>query len=314
MDQRLFKAARLGDVAALNILLEEDPLILEKLSLSPTAETPLHIAALAGETQFAKEIIRVMPSFAWELNQDGYSPMHMASAGGNVEIVRELLTLEPNLCLVKDKGGRNPLHYAVIKGRVHVIEEFLFHCPKAIEEVTAQGETSLHLAVKNNQFEALKVLLQRLEKMDNQYRELINAKDKEEKTILELAKSTKQHQVDTTMTEASGTDIGIPNNNDKMPLKLKQDESAQNAILVAASLIATDLELLRALKIVPYCFLKRMDQRLFKAARSGDVAALNILLEEDPPILEKLSLSPTAENPLHIAALAGQTDFNLRRT
>ncbi|KAK9287274.1 hypothetical protein L1049_015687 [Liquidambar formosana] len=249
MDQRLFKAARLGDVAALNKLLEEDPQILEKLSLSPSAENPLHIAALAGKTDFAKEMIRMMPSFAQELNQDGYSPMHMVSARGNVEIVGELLTLGGDLCLVRDKDGRTPLHYAAMKGRVNVIKELLFQCPKAIEEVTARGETALHVAVKYYQFEALRVLVERFENMDNQYWELIDAKDKEDKTILELAISTKQHQVveflhekgvgtlqgeQQIVEEANTMAEASPPNLERQP-----DESAQNAILVAASLIAT---------------------------------------------------------------------------
>lgn len=193
MDPRLSMAAQLGDVITLEALLEEDPLILEKVSLAPFAETPLHIATLAGKTKFVKEILSQKPSFASELNQDGFSPLHIAAASGQVEIVRELLRLNPELSLVKDKGGRTPLHFAAIRGRVFVIDELLSHCPHAIRCVTSRGETALHLAVKNNQFEALKALVEKLDYDDDD--EILYAKDKEGNTILQLAVASNQLQV-----------------------------------------------------------------------------------------------------------------------
>ncbi|XP_031272464.1 ankyrin repeat-containing protein BDA1-like isoform X2 [Pistacia vera] len=196
MDSKLLKAAREGDVVALDSLLEEDPLILEKVALSPTAETPLHIASLAGKTVFVKKILSLKPSFAWELNPSGFSPLHIASANGYIEVVKELLKLGPQLCLIKDKAGRNPLHFAAMKGRVHVIAELVSCCPNCVKEVTTKGETPLHLAVKNKQFEAVKMLLEKVKEDDeNDNGELINAKDNEGNTIFQLAMATEQLQV-----------------------------------------------------------------------------------------------------------------------
>ena len=192
MYPRLSMAAQLGDIITFKALLVEDPLILEKVSLTPFAETPLHIATLAGKTEFVKEMLSQKPSFATELNQDGFSPLHIAAASGQIEIVRELLKLSPDLSLLKDKGGRTPLHYAAIRGRPFVIDELLSHCPHAVWSVTTRGETALHLAVKNNQFEALKVLVEKLDMDDT---DIINAKDKEGNTILQLAVANNQLQV-----------------------------------------------------------------------------------------------------------------------
>uniref|UniRef100_A0A5B7C048 Uncharacterized protein n=1 Tax=Davidia involucrata TaxID=16924 RepID=A0A5B7C048_DAVIN len=199
MDQRLVEYAASGDVAALNALLKVDPLILEKVALAPVADTPLHIAALAGKTDFVKELLKRTPSFALELNQDGLSPMHIAAAKGHIYVVKELLKLCMGMdqCLLKDRGARTPLHYAAIKGRVDIIGELLAHCPQAVEEVTARGETALHLAVKNNQFEALRVFVQWLNNNNHGHGKklIINAEDKEGNTILNLAIATKQLQV-----------------------------------------------------------------------------------------------------------------------
>ncbi|KAK7838519.1 ankyrin repeat-containing protein bda1 [Quercus suber] len=259
MDPRLSMAAQLGDVITLKALLEEDPLILEKVSLAPFAETPLHIATLAGKTEFVKEILSQKPSFASELNQDGFSPLHIAAASGQVEIVRELLKLSPELSLVKDKSGRTPLHFAAIRGRVFVIDELLSHCPRAIRCVTSRGETALHLAVKNNQFEALKALVEKLDNDDDD--EILNAEDKEGNTILQLAVANNQLQLDKKFieilpgeqstvetdilpqatTQAGKFDLTQPQQSDQSAEDNSNTiwESVQEMVLVVASLIAT---------------------------------------------------------------------------
>ncbi|XP_044472024.1 protein ACCELERATED CELL DEATH 6-like isoform X1 [Mangifera indica] len=262
MDSRLLKAAREGDVATLDSLLEEDPLILDRVALSGIAETPLHIASLAGKTEFVKEILRLKPSFAWELNPDGYGPLHLASANGYIEIVKELLKLGPQLCLIKDKAGRNPLHFAAMKGRVNVIAELISCCQNCVKQLTTRGENPLHLAVKNKQFEAVKTMLEKLKDDDeDEIGELINAKDSEGNTILQLAMATEQLQViellrneslveqDMDITEVGSalehqfvhgtkaTTQGTPTANSESKQNIW--EEVQEMVLVVASLIAT---------------------------------------------------------------------------
>ncbi|RVW76036.1 hypothetical protein VitviT2T_008759 [Vitis vinifera] len=259
MDPRLHQAARLGDLAALKLLLEEDPLLLEKVALSPSADTPLHVTTLAAKTDFAKEILLRMPNFAWELNQEGFSPLHIAAAMGNIEITRELLSLGPGLCLVKDKLGRTPLHWAAVKGRVEIAGGLLSHCYEAVREVGDRGETALHLAVKNNQFEVLKVLVEKLGEDDRD--QLINAQDDQGNTISKLAvakglvKAQKllknQSKQDKEVAEVSPQDVqnqelqtnqGTIQVTDPYPLHQQPNESKRQAeamILVVVSLIAT---------------------------------------------------------------------------
>ncbi|KAF8026397.1 hypothetical protein BT93_F3013 [Corymbia citriodora subsp. variegata] len=202
MDPRLSKVIHHKDVPSLRALLAEDPLILDKALLGPTAETPLHVAVLAGNSELVKEIVSRKPDFARELNHDGLTPLHIVSATGNFEVARELLTLGPDLCMIKDKGGRTPLHYAAIKGRVKVIEELLCACPQALKERTARGETALHLAVKNSQFNALKKLVERVSEGgdgdgdgDGEGEDLVTAKDNNGNTISQLAAASKQLQI-----------------------------------------------------------------------------------------------------------------------
>ncbi|XP_054797632.1 ankyrin repeat-containing protein BDA1-like [Prosopis cineraria] len=155
MDRRLKEAARVGNVTMLNKLLKEDPQILKKACLAHFAESPLHVATLADQVQFVREIITRVPSLATLPNQKGLIPLHMASVAEHVDIVKELLSArldsnEVNQCLVNDEDGWTALHYAVFRGRVDVMEELIKHCPECIAEVTAKRETVLHLAIKAN--------------------------------------------------------------------------------------------------------------------------------------------------------------------
>ncbi|GLU00356.1 hypothetical protein SLE2022_177330 [Rubroshorea leprosula] len=192
MEAKLVEAARLGNIAAFLSFLNEDPSLLDRVALK-SVDNPLHVAALAGQTDIVREIITRKPAFAKELNQDGFSPMHIASANGHVEIVRELVKMGSDLFLLKGKDGVVPLHCAAMKGRVNVVKELVLACPEALREVTALGDTALHLAVKSNSMETVRLLIEELKRV--QMTEIVNWKDKDGNTILHLATFRRQHQM-----------------------------------------------------------------------------------------------------------------------
>lgn len=195
MDLMLFKAARDGNIEAFLELLEGDPLILERLATT-TADTPLHVAAMLGHLDFAKEVLKHKTNvveYVKELNQHGYSPIHLAAANGHVYVVEMLLGISHELCYLRGRGGLTPLHYASIKGRDDVISLLLSRSPLCIVEETEKGETALHIAVRNNQIEALRVMVDWLTRNNNLV--VINWKDKEGSTILHLVAARKNHQV-----------------------------------------------------------------------------------------------------------------------
>ena len=195
MDPLLFKAAKDGSIEALLKLLESDPLILERVATT-TADTPLHVAAMLGHLDFAKEVLKHKTNvveYVKELNQHGYSPIHLAAANGHVNVVERLLGISHELCYLRGKGGLTPLHYASIKGRADTISLLLSSSPLCVVEETERGETALHIAVRNNQLEALRVLVEGLKRSNNLV--IINWKDREGNTILHLAAARKNHQV-----------------------------------------------------------------------------------------------------------------------
>ncbi|KAL6126906.1 hypothetical protein ACLB2K_074951 [Fragaria x ananassa] len=159
MDERLIEASRSGDVQLLHQLLVANPVILHSVALA-SGENPLHIAYLAGHVVFVKEVLRLKPAFAKEINQDCFTPMHIASANGYVDIVKELLQVDPRLSQLKGRDQWTALHFAASRGRIDIVKEMVLACSECVEDVTEQGETAFHLAVKNNQFEAMEAMVE----------------------------------------------------------------------------------------------------------------------------------------------------------
>ncbi|KAJ0076458.1 hypothetical protein Patl1_33600 [Pistacia atlantica] len=184
----LYEASMRGCVATLNTLIQNDPFILHKISLTAFTETPLHISALLGHVEFSKALVSQKPRLVRELDSFKRSPLHLASAEGHTEIVKELLQANKNVCLVADEEGRIPLHLAAMRGRVEVIQELISAKPESIL-VQINGETVLHLCVRYNHLDALKLLMASVN--DEVF---LNSKNLEGNTILQVSAMLKQFE------------------------------------------------------------------------------------------------------------------------
>ena len=121
----LYNAVAIGCTTTLKSLIDKDPRILHKISLTTFSETPLHISALLGHLDFTKTLLTQNPRLAIELDSHKCCPLHLASFEGHVEIVQELLTIYEDACLFHDQNGRIPLHHATMRGRVDVVEKLI---------------------------------------------------------------------------------------------------------------------------------------------------------------------------------------------
>ena len=118
MDERIEKmnqVAQHGNIVAFFILIREDVKLLEDINQLPFVDTPLHIAASAGHIPMAMELMRLMPSFAWKPNTDGFSPIHLDLLNGQTQMVLQLLKVDGDLVHVQGREGMTPLHYAATK-------------------------------------------------------------------------------------------------------------------------------------------------------------------------------------------------------
>ncbi|XP_017972574.1 PREDICTED: ankyrin repeat-containing protein At5g02620 [Theobroma cacao] len=157
-------------------------------------DTPLHIAAAAGHTDFVMEMMNLKPSFAKKLNQRGFSSLHLALHNGHKEMVLRLLEMEKDLVRVKGKEGYTPLHYVIKEGNIDLLAKFLEDCPKCIFDVTIQNQTAFHTAVENNRVDALHTLCRMLEKTDY-CEDVVNWKDRDGNTAMHRAAANNHPQM-----------------------------------------------------------------------------------------------------------------------
>ncbi|XP_059657990.1 ankyrin repeat-containing protein ITN1-like [Cornus florida] len=220
----LFVASEKGRLEVVKHLLINFPrlLMLEVDVLTSS----IHVAASAGHTEIVKEILEVRPDFSWKKNSHGCSPLHLASSKGHLEITRELLRLDPDLSSSQDQEGRTPLHLAAIKGRVNILDEILSVSLESSEMVTRYGETVLHIAVKNNQYEAVRFLMETLN-----ITKLANMQDNDGNTILHLAIAGKLTTMVTYLLKL-GVDVNILNRNGDTALDIVASDASNSGALV----------------------------------------------------------------------------------
>lgn len=188
---KLTDAAEAGNIDLLYAVIQTDSSILENIDSKQFVETPLHIAASRGHIQFSIEVMNLKPSLAWKLNPQGFSPIHLAMQNGQKRTVSRFVDMNKDLVRIKGREGLTPLHFASQIGEVDLLAEFMAVCPDSIEDVNVRGETALHIAVKNNNYEALYLLVYFLrENTERGARRLeykiLNRKDEADNTILHI--------------------------------------------------------------------------------------------------------------------------------
>ncbi|XP_027069202.1 ankyrin repeat-containing protein BDA1-like [Coffea eugenioides] len=193
MEQRLSEAAQSGEISELYELLRLDPTILDKYDEPSFVDTPAHIAAAAGSSHFAIEVLSLKPSFGSKLNPDGYSPLDLALQSEQHQTVKRLVKYDPELIRVKGRERLTPLHHVAQVGDADLLAYFLLLCPKSIQDLTIRGETAVHIAVRYIKVRALRVLLGWLEIAENE--QILNWKDENGDTALHIAASTNNFEV-----------------------------------------------------------------------------------------------------------------------
>ncbi|KAK4375888.1 hypothetical protein RND71_006565 [Anisodus tanguticus] len=153
MEEEVKRAARAGDIDPLYRVIEREPLILKEIDEKEFVETPLHTAAYAGCTNFAIEMLSLMPSLGRKLNPGGYSPLDLALCNGHrdTEAAHKEMTIR----------GETAVHCAVISGSVQAFKVLIGWLHRTdnkdiLDWKDNNGSTVLHIAAQTSQVESKK--------------------------------------------------------------------------------------------------------------------------------------------------------------
>ncbi|XP_073132002.1 uncharacterized protein [Henckelia pumila] len=204
-ENKLYEAASTDNTAILNLLLEKDPFLLERISYTCSNKTPLHVATMKGNLRFVQGILKRNLQLAQVLDSQHSSPLHVASAKGYLDIAKTLLSAAPDVCLSRDSGGKIPLHLSAMNGHAGVLAELVRVCPLAAREKVDGGGNVLHLCVKYDRLECLETLVPVLNE------EVVNAKDNDGNTIMHMAIRDKQIEIIKYLVETNKINLNAKN-------------------------------------------------------------------------------------------------------
>ncbi len=100
-------------------------------------------------------LLKVDADLALEFNHDGYTPLHLAAMNGNTAILEEFMSMIPTSFQCHTKNGETVFHlimrynhYDAFLYLVHVFSDTnIFHCPDQY------GNTILHIAASGGHYQ-----------------------------------------------------------------------------------------------------------------------------------------------------------------
>lgn len=151
----LYESCAVGDLAAMNRILNLEPGLLE--AHSPDGWTPLHLAAFFGQPATAIALLdRGAAVDARSTNRMVNTPLHAAAAGGQEALVELLLTHGADVN-ARQQGGWTALHAAAQSGNRQMAEILLSHAADT-EARAENNQTPLDLALLGGHADVAAVL------------------------------------------------------------------------------------------------------------------------------------------------------------
>ncbi|XP_060182819.1 ankyrin repeat-containing protein NPR4-like [Lycium barbarum] len=159
MDPTLYKAAVEGNVQLMKTDVEVG------CQVTPQGNTILHLAALYGHFDLAREVLAVSPALLCRQNKKNETALHVAAKEGHTEVVRLLLSgaigeAKETLMRMTDDNGDTTLHKAVRKQHVEVVRVLVKEDPECEFPANKAGETPLFLAAESGFYDALVEILE----------------------------------------------------------------------------------------------------------------------------------------------------------
>lgn len=122
----LYKAATIGDQKSAKVIFDKCTKWV-RLSITESYETVLHIAVLGKSHQFVEYLMGLLKKEDLELvNGNGDTALCLAAIAGNLEIAKILVKKNEGLLNIPNIQGNMPLYMAALYGR-HDMVKYLYH-------------------------------------------------------------------------------------------------------------------------------------------------------------------------------------------
>ncbi|PAN45162.1 hypothetical protein PAHAL_9G098000 [Panicum hallii] len=307
MDPELYKAATHGKVAILKQLLQDKgrPGILS--STTPQRNTPLHLAALHGHTEFAREVLQKNNGLIVARNVDGDTPLHLAAKEDKMKVAELLVGLakawqkDPNCAaeetppksplVMTNRAGNTPLHEAMRQGRSAMALLLLSADPDSAHDLNGQKESPLHMAAREGLEDVVRKILES-PWVEEEYKSSVSVGD----TALHQAVLGRHTRIIEILLEKRPALMELTDADGNIALHYAAQKDRQRAVEM----------LLKNRADLAYKCNNQKQTPLHVAARYGSAAAIKALLRQCPDVAEMTDAA--GHNAFHTAVASGKTN------
>ncbi|XP_021715262.1 ankyrin repeat-containing protein NPR4-like [Chenopodium quinoa] len=194
MQSPLHIAVEMNHLDFVKQILERKPKLAEVVDQMKRS-TPLHIAAATkGSLEIVKKLLEVKPNMCFVHDQDGMTPLHVAAVNGNTDVLEEFLKKKRQAALERTTRGETILHLCVKNCQLKTLKALveITYDLELLNSQDSDGNTVLHLAVAYKEKEMVRFLI---EQGDNIDKNVMNKKDKTIRDVFDLTKNKKDSKV-----------------------------------------------------------------------------------------------------------------------
>ena len=162
-DTPLHLAARAGNVSNVQrILAESGRELVGELAARPNqdGETALYVAADKGHTEVVREILKVSDMQTAGIKaSNSFDAFHIAAKQGHLDVLKELLQAFPALAMTTNSVNATALETAAIQGHIDIVNLLLETDASLAKIARNNGKTVLHSAARMGHVEVVRSLL-----------------------------------------------------------------------------------------------------------------------------------------------------------
>ncbi|KAH9716236.1 ANK REP REGION domain-containing protein [Citrus sinensis] len=298
-DTALHIAARFGHKNVVMEILELRP---DLVSVeNHKSETPMHVAARAGNFGVAKIFMRphgngnntgTFDDILRKQDEEGNTPLHNAVRKCDGKMAFTMIRKDPELICYINKAGQSPLSLAIDAGLTHIACCIIKEKLSVLDHRGPNDLTLLHIAIIKSNFVVMAKILEAK-------RDLINVLDKRDRNPLHYAAALGHFEIACRLSDEDDTLAYERDCNGQSPLHLASENGKLSLLKRLLHSYPDSIE-----------FLDKKNRNILHLAAQNGHANVVVFISKLPEIEDMINSSDLEGNtPLHLAAI--NNHFNI---